>query len=262
MAGRGYAVPTMGHNASAGLVRMAITAALLCLPSTSSGQQAAAPAADTSIRPFTINIPDAVLADLKTRLRNARFPEPLQGDGWALGTDIRYLKELVAYWRDTLRLARSGTAAERLRAVHDHHRRPDRPLHPSQVEGAERLPAADHARLARLVRGVHEDHRAAHRSGRARRPGRGRLRRRHPVDSRVHVLVAAARARLRPGTHRRDRGQADGAPRLCTLRRPGRRLGFDHQHPGGAARSGSRRRDCTSTCASAMRRPAPIPTKG
>jgi pimeloyl-ACP methyl ester carboxylesterase len=101
MAGRGYAVATMGHSASAGLVRMAIAAALLCLPSTSSGQQPAAPAGDTSIRPFTISIPDTVLADLKTRLQNSRFPEPLQGDGWALGTDIRYLKELVAYWRDT-----------------------------------------------------------------------------------------------------------------------------------------------------------------
>ena len=65
MAGRGYAVPTMGHNTSAGLVRLAVTAALLCLPSASNGQQAAAPAADTSIRPFTIRVPDAVLADLK-----------------------------------------------------------------------------------------------------------------------------------------------------------------------------------------------------
>ena len=75
MSGRGYAVPTMGHNASAGLVRMAVAAALLCLPSTSSGQQPAAPAGDISIRPFTISIPDTVLADLEVAAGRTRgFP--------------------------------------------------------------------------------------------------------------------------------------------------------------------------------------------
>jgi pimeloyl-ACP methyl ester carboxylesterase len=52
------------------------------------------------IRPFTILVPDAVIADLKARLANARYPDALQGDGWTYGTDLRYLKELVAYWRD------------------------------------------------------------------------------------------------------------------------------------------------------------------
>jgi pimeloyl-ACP methyl ester carboxylesterase len=55
---------------------------------------------DASVRPFTIRVPDAVLADLKARLANPRLPEPLQGDGWTLGTDIRYLRELLTYWRD------------------------------------------------------------------------------------------------------------------------------------------------------------------
>ena len=53
-----------------------------------------------AIRPFTIEIADATLADLKARLANARIPEPLQGDGWTYGTDINYLRQLVAYWRD------------------------------------------------------------------------------------------------------------------------------------------------------------------
>jgi pimeloyl-ACP methyl ester carboxylesterase len=57
-------------------------------------------AADTAIRPFTIRVPDAVLADLKARLAMARFPDALQGDGWTHGTDIGYLRQLVAYWRD------------------------------------------------------------------------------------------------------------------------------------------------------------------
>ena len=56
--------------------------------------------ADSAIRPFAIHVPDAVLADLKARLRNPRLPEALQGDGWTYGTDTGYLKQLVAYWRD------------------------------------------------------------------------------------------------------------------------------------------------------------------
>src|SRR6185295_5492018 len=60
----------------------------------------ATPESDPAIRPFTIAIPDPVLADLKVRLKNPRIPEALQGDGWTYGTDIVYLKQLVAYWRD------------------------------------------------------------------------------------------------------------------------------------------------------------------
>lgn len=58
-------------------------------------------AADTTLRPFRIAVPDAVLTDLKTRLKTPRIPEPLQGDGWRLGTDTAYLRELVTYWRDS-----------------------------------------------------------------------------------------------------------------------------------------------------------------
>jgi len=60
---------------------------------------ARAQGADAAVRPFTIHVPDAVLADLKARLANARMSEPL-GDGWTYGTDAQYLKALVAYWRD------------------------------------------------------------------------------------------------------------------------------------------------------------------
>jgi pimeloyl-ACP methyl ester carboxylesterase len=55
---------------------------------------------ESGIRPFSINVPDAVLADLKARLKNPRIPDALQGEGWELGTDTRYLRELVDYWRD------------------------------------------------------------------------------------------------------------------------------------------------------------------
>ncbi len=64
------------------------------------GIDAAGQASSDGIRPFTIRISDSVLTDLKARLANARIPEPLQGDGWAHGTEIRYLRELIAYWRN------------------------------------------------------------------------------------------------------------------------------------------------------------------
>ena len=59
-----------------------------------------AQATDIAIRPFTIRVPDAVLADLKARLKSPRLPEPLDGDGWSHGTDTAYLTQLLTYWRD------------------------------------------------------------------------------------------------------------------------------------------------------------------
>lgn len=64
-------------------------------------QSQASGAGDTTIRPFKIAVPDAVIADLQARLKSPRIPEPLQGDGWRLGTDTKYLRELVTYWRDS-----------------------------------------------------------------------------------------------------------------------------------------------------------------
>jgi pimeloyl-ACP methyl ester carboxylesterase len=52
------------------------------------------------IVPFRINVPDAVLSDLKDRIDRTRWPDELQGAEWDYGTNQAYLKELVAYWRD------------------------------------------------------------------------------------------------------------------------------------------------------------------
>jgi pimeloyl-ACP methyl ester carboxylesterase len=55
---------------------------------------------DAEIRPFTIRVPDAVLADLAARLKNPRIPAALDAGGWTYGTDTIYLKQLATYWRD------------------------------------------------------------------------------------------------------------------------------------------------------------------
>jgi len=55
----------------------------------------------TAIRPFKIDVPDAVLQDLKDRLARTRFPDEIDGAGWDYGTPVGYLKELTTYWRET-----------------------------------------------------------------------------------------------------------------------------------------------------------------
>ena len=53
------------------------------------------------VTPFTIRVSDQTLRDLKTRLQQTRFPDELAGTGWSYGTDLTYLKSLIAYWRDS-----------------------------------------------------------------------------------------------------------------------------------------------------------------
>jgi pimeloyl-ACP methyl ester carboxylesterase len=52
------------------------------------------------VRPFAIRVEDAVLADLRTRLRGTRWPDQVQDAGWEQGTERETLRSLVAYWAD------------------------------------------------------------------------------------------------------------------------------------------------------------------
>ena len=53
-----------------------------------------------SITPFTLHVPDEVLSDLASRLRNTRWPDPAPGEAWEQGTDRKFLRRLLAYWTD------------------------------------------------------------------------------------------------------------------------------------------------------------------
>jgi len=44
-----------------------------------------------------VAVPDAVLDDLRARLQNTRWPSVVEGQGWARGTDLDYLRQLVDY---------------------------------------------------------------------------------------------------------------------------------------------------------------------
>jgi microsomal epoxide hydrolase len=50
--------------------------------------------------PFTLQVADAAIADLKTRLGLTRFPDAAPGEPWAFGSSVAYVRDLVAYWKD------------------------------------------------------------------------------------------------------------------------------------------------------------------
>ena len=70
------------------------------------------------VEPFTIAVADEVLSDLRTRLLDTRWPEAAPGPPWQQGTDLAYLRDLVAYWIDGF----DWRAREReLNALHHFH---------------------------------------------------------------------------------------------------------------------------------------------
>jgi epoxide hydrolase len=65
------------------------------------------------VRQFRIDVPEAVLADLRERLQRTRFPGEVRGSGWTYGTNLDYMRELVAYWLERFdwRTAEAGLNA-------------------------------------------------------------------------------------------------------------------------------------------------------
>jgi microsomal epoxide hydrolase len=51
-------------------------------------------------RPFAVQVPEEVLADLHERLTRVRWPDEIPDSGWQYGTNLAYVQELVQYWRD------------------------------------------------------------------------------------------------------------------------------------------------------------------
>ena len=52
------------------------------------------------ITPFSIHIAAEILSDLRERIRNTRWPDQAPGAAWEQGTDLEYLRQLLAYWAD------------------------------------------------------------------------------------------------------------------------------------------------------------------
>jgi pimeloyl-ACP methyl ester carboxylesterase len=63
---------------------------------------------------FVINVKQAVLKDLTRRLDTARWPDEITDTGWDFGTNLGYMKALVAYWRDGYDWQKQQAALNRL----------------------------------------------------------------------------------------------------------------------------------------------------
>jgi pimeloyl-ACP methyl ester carboxylesterase len=50
--------------------------------------------------PFQLDVSDDILTDLRARLTRLRWPDEAPGEPWAHGTSVRYMQELVEYWRE------------------------------------------------------------------------------------------------------------------------------------------------------------------
>jgi pimeloyl-ACP methyl ester carboxylesterase len=53
-----------------------------------------------ALEPFRISVPDDVLADLKARLRNTRWPEAELVDDWSQGIPLKWVQEICRYWSE------------------------------------------------------------------------------------------------------------------------------------------------------------------
>jgi pimeloyl-ACP methyl ester carboxylesterase len=54
----------------------------------------------TAIAPFRIAIGDDVLDDLRSRLRNTRWPEAEPVDDWSQGMPLKWIREMCGYWSE------------------------------------------------------------------------------------------------------------------------------------------------------------------
>lgn len=53
-----------------------------------------------SAKPYTVQVAQETLDDLRARLPHTRWPDQVRGADWDYGTNLAYLKELVTYWRE------------------------------------------------------------------------------------------------------------------------------------------------------------------
>jgi epoxide hydrolase len=51
------------------------------------------------IRPFHVDVPEASLAALRSRLASTRWPDEAPEAGWSYGVPVSRVRELAEYWR-------------------------------------------------------------------------------------------------------------------------------------------------------------------
>jgi pimeloyl-ACP methyl ester carboxylesterase len=104
MIGGGMGMRTVAANRVVRAVLIATAVASIAgtaNPDAQSAARASGSGGSEAIVPFRIQVPDAVLTDLKSRLQRARFADEFPDAGWDYGTNLNYIRSLMTYWRDT-----------------------------------------------------------------------------------------------------------------------------------------------------------------
>ena len=70
------------------------------------------------VQPFSVSVPEVTLTDLRERLARTRWPDEVDGAGWAYGTNLAFMRDLVGYWRAGF----DWRARERAINAFDHYR--------------------------------------------------------------------------------------------------------------------------------------------
>ena len=55
---------------------------------------------NAEIKPYRISVGDDVLDDLKSRLRNTRWPEAELVDDWSQGAPLKWIRDICRYWAE------------------------------------------------------------------------------------------------------------------------------------------------------------------
>lgn len=78
--------------------RLLAVSAFLALVSGQAAPQAVNEENEMLIVPFRVDVPQAAIDDLRSRLANTRLPDQIPGTSWEYGTERSYLEELLAHW--------------------------------------------------------------------------------------------------------------------------------------------------------------------
>ncbi len=78
---------------------VAVGAALVVLVTIQPSRAQTEAANPAAIKPFKAHISDSVLADLRRRLEETKWPDQLPGTTWEYGADISKVRELANYWQ-------------------------------------------------------------------------------------------------------------------------------------------------------------------
>ena len=105
----------------------------------------AAAAGSSTIRPFSVNVPEEALVDLRRRIAATRWPDKETVDDRSQGKQLAKLQEIVRYWGTDYDWRKVEARAQRAAAVHDRDRRGRHSFH-SRAIAVTRMPCRSSSR--------------------------------------------------------------------------------------------------------------------